>query len=361
MEVVGSGHFSVGIFGYGRFGHAFADLLSDAGLSVRAVDAAVTIPSHHHAGSAAELLTQSDTVVLAVPVHKIHSTLTALRPDLNGNHLVMDVASVKRGAVNAMSEILAQNVPWIATHPLFGPSSIALGERPLDVVICPNEQHPTATSRARQLYEHIGCRVSEQDADEHDRLMAKTHALAFFVAKGMIDIGAGEELASAPPSFRAMAKTIESTRSDAGHLFRAIQRDNPYSAEAREQLLGALTRVHNQLADTAPLEAPSAPLGIPDLAKPAPELRETRDLIDELDHELVRLLARRANLARRAGAIKAEQGRGVRDPARERELLAEREAWARRMDLDPSTVSVIFEAILSFSRHHQQTGSPSTQ
>jgi prephenate dehydrogenase len=77
---------------------------------------------------------------------------------------------------------------------------------------------------------------------------------------------------------------------------------------------------------------------------------ETRDLIDELDQDLVRLLARRAYLSKRAGSIKAIHGATIRDPARERSLLEQRKEWAREQDLEPDSVVDIFAAILRFSR-----------
>ncbi len=350
---------TIGVLGYGRFGRALASLFQDAGLRTTAHDPEVSAPPGQRAESVERLLAEAGTVFLAVPVHAIPDALAGLRPHLRADHLVVDVASVKQGPVAALTEVLGRERPWIATHPLFGPSSVARGERPLDVVVCPNDLHPGATAAVRSLYERIGCRVTEQPAAEHDRLMAHTHALAFFVAKGMIDIGVVDQIEFSPPSFRAMAQTIESTRTDAGHLFQAIQRDNPFASEARQRLLDALASVHARLERGAPLDPDHAPLDIPDLGDAAPELRETRDLIDDIDHELVRLLARRATLARRAGEIKAERGRGVRDRAREQALLEDRERWAQDLALDAPHVSRIFDAILAFSRDVQQRrGSP---
>ena len=101
------------------------------------------------------------------------------------------------------------------------------------MVLCPSPLHPAAARRARAFYEQIGCEVIEQTPEGHDRVMAYTHALTFFVAKGMLDAGAGEAVPFAPPSFHAISRTIEAVRADAGHLFRAIQGENPYAAEAR--------------------------------------------------------------------------------------------------------------------------------
>jgi len=50
-------------------------------------------------------------------------------------------------------------------------------------------------------------------------------------------IGAGQGGAPTPPSFAAMNTTIETVRSDAGHLFYAIETTNPFAADSRERTL----------------------------------------------------------------------------------------------------------------------------
>jgi prephenate dehydrogenase len=163
----------------------------------------------------------------------------------------------------------------------------------------------------------------------------------------------------APPSFQAIARTIEAVRADAGHLFRAIQNENPFAAEARRHLLGALTSVDRALlADPGEAEGAEAPrdaerLTIPDLGARSPELREAREHIDAIDRELVTLLQRRGELARRAARAKATLGHPVLDPAREAALLAERRAWADAGGLNPDCLDEIFRAILRLSRMEQ--------
>jgi prephenate dehydrogenase len=344
------------IAGYGRFGRALADLLAGAGIAVRAWDPHGSVPDSIRADHPGVLVAGADVVILAVPVSATASALGTLRSHLTNSHLVVDVGSVKHGPVAAMSHVLGSEVPWVATHPLFGPSSIALGERPLRAVVCPNPVHPAAVERVAELYERMGCDVIRQDADEHDRAMARTHAIAFFVAKGLLDTGAGEDTTLSPPSFRAMAETINMVRTDAGHLFLAIEQENPYAADARQELLDALARLHHRLEtwrEPGDVDPPPE-FAIPDLGAQAPELRAARELIDELDAQIVQLLARRAQLAARAGLIKIEHGRGVRDPARERALLDERARWAEELGLPSSEIADVFAAILRFSRTIQQ-------
>ena len=55
--------------------------------------------------------------------------------------------------------------------------------------------------------------MKREAAADHDRRMAYTHALAFFIAKGLMDLDAPIDAAFVPPSFRWFARTIESVRS----------------------------------------------------------------------------------------------------------------------------------------------------
>lgn len=347
---------SVGLLGYGHFGRALAELVLDADLTVHALDPVAEIPRELRAASLAQLARRCELIIPAVPIPAFRQALADLRPHLHDRHLVVDVASVKRPSIDAMTELLGTDIPWVATHPLFGPASIARGERPLRAVVCPSDLHPAAAARARSFYERLGCDVTEQDADDHDRLMADTHALAFFVAKAMLEIGASRDSAPTPPSFAAMNTTIETVRADAGHLFFPIQSANPFAADARERLLDALLRIHRQLADArdAPQPAAAEAMRIPAPPATPPELLETRDLIDELDRELVELLARRATLSRRARHAKARYGKGVHDPTREKTLLKARQQWGRERGLGEESMADVFEAILRFSRAEQR-------
>jgi prephenate dehydrogenase len=212
----------------------------------------------------------------------------------------------------------------------------------------------------RGAFERMGCTVFEQSSEQHDRAMADTHALAFFVAKGLLEIGAGDEQI-VPPSFRAMAATIDSVRADAGHLFFPIQHANPFAPGARERLLDALTRIHRELAEAGahPVAAEAAAQAAASQAIPPPErtleeLGEARASIDALDLELMELLARRAQLALRAARAKAREGRAVQDPGREQVLLERRRDLAQSFALDPGAVTDVFEAILRFSRGEQR-------
>jgi prephenate dehydrogenase len=347
----------VALVGHGRFGRALAELCEDAGLGVGAWDVAASIPPHRQYGSLAATCAAAQTVIVAVPVPAMRSVLEAIAPHLAEGALVIDVGSVKMRPVAAMAEVLGERVKWIGSHPLFGPTSLALAERPLRVVICPNAMHPDAAARARAFYERIGCWTLEQDASAHDKAMAETHALAFFVAKGMLDAGVDTKVPFAPPSFQAIARTVDVVRGDAGHLFAAICAENPHAKEARQRLLDALGAAHTMLEPgSRGAEEPTiASDTTGELAPPASsaELRETRDLIDDLDKELVELLARRAELSRRARKAKQRLGQPLHDATREADLLSARRRLAAEQALDEESIEDVFRAVLRFSRRVQ--------
>jgi prephenate dehydrogenase len=349
---------TVALLGYGRFGRSLGQLVSDAGLQHRAYDPAATIPPEHRASSLAELVAGATFVVVAVPVDAVRAAVVDLRPLLDPSQVVLDVGSVKVRPAAALVDVLGSAIPWCGSHPLFGPLSLAMAERPLRVVVCPSPLHPGAAERVRALYERIGCEVIDQTPEGHDRVMAHTHALTFFVAKGMIDAGAGMEVPFAPPSFQAMARAIEAVRSDAGHLFAAVAHDNPFAAEARKELVAALSAIDRSLDDEAATGKgahPAADVSIPDLGARSPELKETRDHIDAVDRDIVRLIAQRMELARRAARAKAAIGAPVLDGARESELMAARARWATDAKLDASGIEDVFRTILTLSRRAQRT------
>ena len=337
--------------------------MQEIGVRIRAMDAKVEVPAEIRAASFEELLEGERFVVIATPVAHLATALQEIRPHLTDRHIVLDVGSVKTGPTAVMQDILGQEVSWVATHPLFGPTSLALGERPIRAVVCPNLQHPAAVAKVRNLYEALDCEVLEQDAEIHDKEMAESHALAYFVAKGFLDSGVTVNPPHSPPSARAIGRTVDAVREDAAHLFASLHRENPYAKEARRRLLDSLLALDEALEkpqdETEEAHAESGALHFAESSVSPPQLLEARDLIDGIDEELLDLLAQRARVSLRAAQAKAEVGKAVRDPKRENLMLSTRREQAETRQLNPDSIDEIFQAIIRFSRGHQtEHGNP---
>ena len=270
-----SKNMKIGFVGYGRFGAALSELIGERGYTWQCWDPVADLPSDHAAANLDGLLACSDLIIVAVPVNTFENVLRDLRPRLNSSHHVIDVCSVKQGPCRWMDEILGEDIPHAGCHPLFGPLSIARAE-PLRTVLCPSTQHPDFAKQVRALFESLGSEVNEQEPAAHDRYMALTHAMAFFIARGLLDLGIDKDLHWAPPSFAALAASIAAVRSDAGHLFNAIQSENPYAASTRQQFIEALTLIDQRLLETPVSGVLPADMSIPDLGQPPPALQEVR-------------------------------------------------------------------------------------
>ena len=118
---------SIGIIGFGRFGRLMARYLSPDG-QVRGHDPHVSPEAIAAVGAAPATIGEvcrSDIVILAVPISHLQGLLSAIRPHLPPETLVVDVCSVKEQPVRWMQELLPETVDILGTHPMFGPDSAA--------------------------------------------------------------------------------------------------------------------------------------------------------------------------------------------------------------------------------------------
>jgi chorismate mutase len=91
----------------------------------------------------------------------------------------------------------------------------------------------------------------------------------------------------------------------------------------------------------------------------ASEIDDLRRAIDEIDRQILELLAARVRVVLAVGDYKRRNGVAVYDPERERNLLARLASLAPE-PLDGDTVRRIFERLIDESRrleqHHVQRG-----
>ncbi len=82
-------------------------------------------------------------------------------------------------------------------------------------------------------------------------------------------------------------------------------------------------------------------------------LRHYRVRIDELDEQLIRLLAERFEITKSVGAYKAEAGLPPADPEREAQQVSRLRALAEEVGMDPAFSEQVFRLIVDeVIRHH---------
>jgi chorismate mutase/prephenate dehydratase len=86
---------------------------------------------------------------------------------------------------------------------------------------------------------------------------------------------------------------------------------------------------------------------------PAPSLADLRQQLDRTDDDIVRLLARRLETVAFIAKAKAEHATQIRDPGREREVLARVEALANSLGISGPLTRKIFSEVIDYSVSRQ--------
>jgi chorismate mutase len=87
----------------------------------------------------------------------------------------------------------------------------------------------------------------------------------------------------------------------------------------------------------------------PDESMSASQLEVLRRQLDEIDGEIVRLLARRLSTVGDVAVTKQAEAADIRDVERERHVISRAEATAEELGISPSFVRAVFETIIEHS------------
>lgn len=82
-------------------------------------------------------------------------------------------------------------------------------------------------------------------------------------------------------------------------------------------------------------------------------IEELRNQIDQLDIQLVELLAKRQKVTAKVGVYKKEVGKPIYDPIREAELISKRRALAESLDVSPDLIEDLLRRIMRESYQSQ--------
>jgi prephenate dehydrogenase len=236
---------SLGLIGFGQFGQLAAGILKahfDVLVSDRSPDAASRARDLGVSFGSLEEAAARDVVVVAVPVSAMRPVLEAMAPHLRPGALVADVGSVKMLPAQWMTELLPDHVDVVATHPLFGPQSVARDGLPgLRFVVCPirGDRHERVAEFGRSL----GLAVTVTTPEEHDEEMAYVQALTHLIGRSLVNLGIPDERL-ATQSYQHLLELCGLIGADTFELFTAIQTQNPFApdvvrrfvAEARDLL-----------------------------------------------------------------------------------------------------------------------------
>jgi prephenate dehydrogenase len=129
---------------------------------------------------------QSDVVMISVPIEITEQVIAEIAPKMRTGSLLMDITSIKTGAMNAMQHHAPEGVEILGTHPMFGPTIPDLQGQ--IIILVPVQGRSTRwLPIIRSFYETRGAHIEITTPQEHDRMMAVVQGLTHFA---YISIGA---------------------------------------------------------------------------------------------------------------------------------------------------------------------------
>jgi len=190
--------------------------------------------------SVAEAAAEAEFVLVAVPISKTPEVIKSLAGQVQRGALLSDIASVKSDVVEVMQTIEAK-IELVSLHPLFGPGAASVKGKDFVVVpVKPGQRYAALKNRLIEL----GARVTEMEAEEHDRLMAIIQCMTHFVLlayldalKSMKGLKKAEKLRT--PMFATLLDLAKGVLAGNPELYGELQVRNRYARVVRSSLLEA--------------------------------------------------------------------------------------------------------------------------
>jgi prephenate dehydrogenase len=144
-----------------------------------------------------------------------------------------------------MKKTLPDHVAIVGTHPLFGPQSGKNGIKGLNVAVC-NVRGDRAAGVAAFLRDTLKLNVFETTAEDHDRQLAYVQGLTHLLAKVVVSLDL-PEFQLTTKTYDLMTEMVGMIRYDSDELFKAIERENPFTVEAKKSFFAAARKLEEAL------------------------------------------------------------------------------------------------------------------
>jgi prephenate dehydrogenase len=257
---------SVGIVGVGMIGGSIALAALRAGYRVflydRKASEKLAGPKFRKASvvnELAELVSNSRLIILATPIGALSQVIIPLSELVNPNHVISDVASVKRPVAELLATAFRNRCEYVPAHPMAGSEKSGAEAARDDLfvgavtLLCPELAGQTASvALVTEFWEKLGTRVVLVNVTAHDQLVALMSHLPHLVAALMVKHVAATNKAALDlcgPGFRDATRIA----SGAPELWADILLSN---AEAvQEQLCGFKRELEEAIALLAERDA----------------------------------------------------------------------------------------------------------
>ncbi|MBS3815054.1 MAG: prephenate dehydrogenase [Hadesarchaea archaeon] len=236
-----------GVIGVGLMGKWFAEYAKNKNWSVKITD--IDNEKAKEIGEEIEvevidtneeLASESDIVLVAVPVKKTPKVIREIHNSMKKDALLVDLASAKEDVVDEMKK-LDERTELASIHPLFGPGAEDAKDKIiLSVPVNTGDKY----DELKKSFEDSGAKFEEMGAEKHDKLMMVTQSLTHFTLLTYISalksMGGFEEVREIKTPISShlleVAKAFLNTNPE---LCGNLQIENRYAPMARSSVMEA--------------------------------------------------------------------------------------------------------------------------
>ena len=312
----------------------------------------------------------SDIVVIATPVQFVPGTLAAIAPFLREGAIVTDAGSTKVKIMAAASGLMPTGAHFIGGHPMAGAerSGVEAADPLLFsdhvYVLCPYQNTPPDVFLTlMELLENLGSIPVTLDPEEHDRILAMVSHLPHFIAVALMRAAMADDAEHGLLKKMAGRGFLDMTRLAASDyvMWKGIMTTNAEAiVKAMDGFNRSLASTINEMMDSSAEKAWEDAAKMRRIMTPDSRLRfrkqDLRAVIDRQDKQLMSILAKRVDAARKIGNLKMRQSVPVIDSDRERRMMVERRDWGKSLGLPEEMIDDIFAVIIKHSSRLQETG-----
>lgn len=187
----------------------------------------------------------ADIIILSVTFDAYPKVLKELQPKLKENSLLVDVCSIKVKPLSLIQEFFPGHKNLLITHPLFGPQSARKSTKNLKLIVC-QESGQEATKLLNFCQEKLKLNLVRMSPEEHDKAMAYTHALTFFVSEALHPFQL-QEHGITTPSFAKLLSLSQVASLETRELLNSVHKDNPFAGEVRDKFADHVDKLRDQL------------------------------------------------------------------------------------------------------------------
>jgi prephenate dehydrogenase len=174
-----------------------------------------------------EAVSDVDFVIISVPIGLIDAVVREVVPSMKENAVLCEISSIKTGALNTFRSVSDYPIRTLSIHPLFGQGAQTLRKR---IALIPITSEEEELGIVKSLFPES--EIIVVDAEEHDRTMALTISLPYFVNLIVASVLRDEDMSSLQrlggTTFEVQLMLTASVMSNSCALHLDMHKENEY-------------------------------------------------------------------------------------------------------------------------------------